>query len=158
VVPVADATEVLSCMRPVHPPCSLADKYSPQNAPQYTKPYARPRISPSESAPFAVLSNKDISSLHPEETIRLKPSASLPSVRSVGYHSSFPTDQVKKEDTEDVVSEESLLSTPTQSHFELPQAAETPVAPSSFSIFSYDVPSSKRDSRRTFLRTQSFRQ
>lgn len=61
------------------------------------------------------------------------------------------------EDPEDV-SEETLLSTPTQSHFELPQTVETPKASPTFSIFSYDVPSSKRDSRRTFTRTQSFRQ
>jgi hypothetical protein len=129
--------------------------FPPQNAPQYTKPYARSRMQPSESAPFAVLSNKDISASHPEETMRLKPSVSLP---STGYRSSFPTDQVKKEDPEDVSSEESLLSTPTQSHFELPQPAETPKTSSAFSIFSYDVPPSKLDSRRTFLRTQSFRQ
>ena len=62
------------------------------------------------------------------------------------------------EDPEDISSEESLLSTPTQSHFELPQTLETPKASPSFSIFSYDVPPPKRDSRRTFLRTQSFRQ
>jgi hypothetical protein len=139
--------------RSAHHPCSLADKFLPQ----YAKPYARSRMQSSESAPFALLSNKDISSLHPEETIRLKPSVSLPSVTSVGYHSSFPTDQVK-EDPEDVPSEDGLLSTPTQSHFELPQTVETPVTPPSFSIFSYDVSSSNFDSRRTFLRTQSFRQ
>jgi len=115
-------------------------------------------VQPSESAPFAVLSNKDLSSNHPEETIRLKPSVSLPSVMSVGYHQSFPPDQMSKEDPEDVPSEESLLSTPTQPHFELPQTVETPKGSASFSIFSYDVPPSKLDSRRTFLRTQSFRQ
>ena len=115
-------------------------------------------MQPSESAPFAVLSNKDLSSTRPEETIRLKPSVSLPSVISVGYHPSFTTDQVQKEDPEDVPSEDGLLSTPTQPHFELPQTAETPKASASFSIFSYDVPPSKLDSRRTFLRTQSFRQ
>lgn len=108
----------------------------------------------SESAPFTVISNKDISSSHLDETIRLKPSVSLPSVRSAGYHSPFTTDQAQKEDSEDVSSEEGLLSTPTQSQFELPQTLETPKA---FSIFSYDPPS-KLDSRRTFLRSQSFRQ
>ncbi|KAF9653771.1 hypothetical protein BDM02DRAFT_3107768 [Thelephora ganbajun] len=132
-------------------------RYYP-NAPQYTRPYARSRMQSSESVPFAVLSNKDISSPHPEETIRLKPSVSLPSIMSDGYHSPFSTDQVKKEDHEDVSSEESLLSTPTQSHFELPQTVETSKAPSTFSVFSYDVSSSKLDSRRTFLHTQPFRQ
>jgi len=133
-------------------------KFLPQNAPQYTKPYARSRMQSSESVPFTVLSNTDISSPHSDETTRLKSSVSLPSVMSVGYHPSFPADQVKKEDPEEVSSEESLLSTPTQSHFELPQTVETPKAQSSFSIFSYDVPPSKLDSRRTFLRPQSFRQ
>lgn len=132
--------------------------FLPQNAPQYTKPYARSRMQSSESAPFTVLSNKDISSSHPEETIRLRPSVSLPSIMPSGYHSSFPTDQVKKEDPEDVSSEESLLSTPTQSHFELPQTVETPKASSTFSIFSYDVPQPRLDSRRAFLRTECFGQ
>ena len=109
----------------------------------------------SESAPFVVISNKEISSSHPEETIRLKPSISLPSIMSDGNRSA---DQVKKEELEDMSSEDGLLSTPTQSHFELPQPVETPKASPSFSIFSYDVPSSKLDSRRTFVRTQSFRQ
>lgn len=112
----------------------------------------------SESAPFTVLSNKEIPSSHPEEVIRLKPSVSLPSIMADGYQSSFSTDQAKKEDSEDVSSEESLLSTPTQSHFDLPQTVETPKVSSTFSIFSYDVPSSKHDSRRTFVRSQSFRQ
>ena len=76
---------------------------------------------------------------------------------SVGYHPSFPTDQVKKEDPEEVPSEESLLSTPTQPHFELPQTVETPKASHSYSIFSYEVPSPKTETRRTFLRTQSLR-
>jgi hypothetical protein len=137
---------------------SLTRRRHYPNAPQYTKPYARSRMQSSESAPFAVLSNKEISSAHPEETIRLKPSASLPSIMSDGYHSSFSTDQVKKEDPEDVSSEEGLLSTPTQSHFELPQTAETQKAQPAFSILSYDVPSSKLDSRRTFIRSQPFRQ
>jgi len=137
---------------------SLARRRYHPNAPQYTKPYARSRMQSSESVPFTVLSNTDISSPHSDETTRLKSSVSLPSVMSVGYHPSFPADQVKKEDPEDVSSEESLLSTPTQSHFELPQTVETPKAQSSFSIFSYDVPPSKLDSRRTFLRPQSFRQ
>ena len=157
-VSIVDATKILSCMRSPNSSTTLVPELAnlpPQNAPQYTKPYARSRMQSSESAPFALLSNKDIPSPYPEETIRLKPSVSLP---SSGYHSSFPTDQANKEDPEDVSSEESLLSTPTQSHFELPQTVETPKAPSTFSIFSYDVPSSKPDSRRTFLRTQSFRQ
>ena len=160
-VPIVDATEILPCMltsksfTPLVP--DLAN-FLPQNAPQYTKPYSRSRMQSSESAPFTVLSNKDISSSRPEETIRIKSSASSPSIMSPGYHPSFPTDQVKKEDPEEVSSEESLLSTPTQSHFELPQTVETPKAPSAFTIFSYDVPPSKLDSRRTFLRTQSFRQ
>ena len=160
-VPIVDATKVLSCMRSPNSSITLVPElanFLPQNAPQYTKPYARSRMQSSESAPFAVLSNKDISSSHSEETIRLKPSVSLPSTMSSGYHPSFPTDRVEKEDPEDVSSEENLLSTPTQSHFELPQTVETPKAPPTFSIFSYDVPSSKLDSRRTFLRTQSFRQ
>ena len=127
-----------------------------QNAPQCTKPYTRSRMQSSESAPFAVLSNKDISSSHPEMTIRLKPSVSSPSIMSPGYHST--TNQVDKEDPEDVPSEESLLSTPTQSQFELPQTVETPKAQSAFSIFSYDVPPSKLDPRRTFLHTQPLRQ
>src|SRR5579872_7130610 len=114
-------------------------------------------MSSSESAPFTVLSNTEISPSHPEETIRLKPSVSLPLIVSDGYHSSFSTDQMK-EGHEDSSSEETLLSTPTQSHFELPQTTETPKAPSTFSIFSYDVSSSKLDSRRTFIRNQSFRQ
>jgi hypothetical protein len=137
-------------------PSSTRRRYYP-NAPHYTKPYARSRVQSSESGPFAVLSNKDISSSHPEETIRLKSSVSSPSIMSPGYHPSFSTDQVKKEDPEDVSSEESLLSTPTQSHFDLPQTVETPKTSSTFSIFSYDVPPSKLDSRRTSLRTQSFR-
>lgn len=136
---------------------SLTRRRYYHNVPHYTKPYARSRMPASESAPFSVLSNKEISSAHPEETIRLKPSASLPSILSDGYHSSFSADQVK-EDLEDASSEETLLSTPTQSHFELPQTVETPKVPSSFSIFSYDVSSSKLDSRRTFIRSQSFRQ
>lgn len=123
-----------------------------QSAPYYTRPYARSRMQPSESAPFVVLSNKDISSCTLEETTRLKPAVSSPSIMSDGNHSS---DQVKKEESEDISSEESLLSTPTQSHFELP---ETPKASPTFSIFSYDVPPSKLDPRRTFVRSQSFRQ
>ena len=158
-VPIADAAEVLSCMCSSfsHRLYPLADTVFSQNAPQYTKPYARSRVQPSESAPFAVLSNKDLSSTHPDETIRLKPSVSLPSVMPVGYHPSFPTDQMQKEDPEDVP-EESLLSTPTQPHFELPQTPETPKASPSFSIFSYDVPPSKHDSRRAFLRASVFGQ
>jgi len=131
-------------------------RYYP-NVPQCTKSHTRSRMQSSESVPFTVLSNTDISSSRPEETIRLKPSVSLPSVMSAGYHPSFPADQMKKEEPEDVP-EESLLSTPTQSHFELPQTVETSKAQPSFSAFSYDVPSSKLDSRRTFLRTRSFRQ
>lgn len=131
--------------------------FLPQNAPQYTKPYARSRMPSSESAPFSIISNKGITSSHPEETIRPKSSVSLPSIISPGYHPSFSTDQTQKEDPEDVSSEESLLSTPTQPNFELPQTAETPKASSTFSIFSYDVPPSKHDSRRTFRRTQSHR-
>jgi len=131
-------------------------RYYP-NPPQYTKHYTRSRMQPSESVPFTVLSNTEISPSYPEETIRLKPSVSLPSVISAGYHSSFSADRVGKEDPEDTT-EESLLSTPTQSHFELPQPVETPKAQASFSVFSYDVPPSKHDSRRTFLRTKSFRQ
>lgn len=132
--------------------------FVPQNAPYYTKPYARSRMHSSESAPFVVLSNKEISSSHPEETIRLKPSMSLPSIMSDGNRSSLSADQVRKEEPEEISPEETLLSTPTQSHFELPQTVETPKAPSTFSIFSYDVPSSRLDSRRTFVRSQSFRQ
>jgi hypothetical protein len=161
VVPIVDATEALSCTRSPNSSTILVPELAnllPQNAPQCTKPYARSRMQSSESVPFSVLSNKEISSPHPEETIRLKPSVSLPSIMSAGYHSSFPADQIKTEDPEDVSSEESLLSTPTQSHFELPQTVEAPKAPSTFSIFSYDVPSSRLDSRRTFLRTQPFRQ
>jgi len=131
-------------------------RYFP-NAPQCTKPYTRSRLQSSESAPFAVLSNKDISSSHPEMTIRLKQSVSSPSIISPGYHSTFSADQTDKEDPEDVPSEESLLSTPTQSQFELPQTVETPKAQPVFSIFSYDVPPSKLDSRRTFLHTKSLR-
>ena len=113
----------------------------------------------SESVPFSVLSNKEISSSHPEETIRLKSSVSLPSIMADGYHSSFSSDQVKREDSEDVPpSDETLLSTPTQSHFDLPQTVETPKQTSTFSIFSYDVSPSKHDSRRSFVRSQSFRQ
>lgn len=138
-------------------PALTRRRYYP-NAPHCTKPYSRSRAQSSESAPFTVLSNKEISLSHPEETIRLKSSVSLPTIMADGYHSSFSADQVKKEDPEDVPSEESLLSTPTQSHFDLPQTVETPKAPSAFSIFSYDVPSSKFDSRRTFSRGQSFRQ
>jgi len=137
-------------------PSSTRRRYYP-NAPQYTKPYARSRMPSSESAPFSVISNKEITSSRPEETIRLKSSVSLPSIISPGYRPSFSTDQVQKEDPEDVSFEENLLSTPTQSNFELPQAVETPKAPSTFSIFSYDVPPSKHDSRRTFRRTQSHR-
>lgn len=130
----------------------------PQNAP-YTKPYVRSRMQSSESTPFVVISNKErISSSHSEETIRLKSSLSLPSILSDGNRSPFSIDQSKKEEAEDISSEEGLLSTPTQSHFELPQTVETPKASSAFSIFSYDVPSSKLDPRRTFVRTQSFRQ
>jgi len=161
VVSVVGTTKIPSCMHSLDPFTTLVPsltEFLPQNAPQCTKPYARSRMQPSDSVPFAVLSNTDISSPHPEETVRLKSSVSLPSVMSPGYHPSFPTDQVKKEDPEEVSSEESLLSTPTQSQFELTQTVETPKTQSSFSIFSYDVPSSKRDSRRTFLRTQPFRQ
>lgn len=129
-----------------------------QNAPYYPKPYARSRMQSAESAPFVVLSNKEISSSHPEETIRLKSSVSLPSIMSDGNRPPAPADRMKKEEPEDISSEETLLSTPTQSHFELPQTVETPKVPSAFSIFSYDVPSSKLDSRRTFVRSQSFRQ
>jgi hypothetical protein len=111
----------------------------------------------SESAPFTVLSNKEFSPSRPEETIRLKSSASLPSIVADGYLPSFSTDQTK-EDMEDVSSEENLLSTPTQSHFDLPQTVEAPKQPSTFSIFSYDVPPSNHDSRRTFVRSQSIRQ
>jgi len=137
---------------------SSARRRPPPNALHGAKPYARSRVQPSESAPFVVLSNKEISSSHPEETVRLKPSISSPQIVSDGNHSSLSADQVKKEELEDISSEESLLSTPTQSHFELPQTVETPKVPSTFSIFSYDVPSSKIDSRRTFVRSQSFRQ
>jgi len=137
-------------------PSSTRRRHYP-NAPQYTKPYARSRMPSSESTPFSVISNKEITSSHPEETIRLKSSVSSPSVISSGYRPSFSTDQVHKEDPEDVSSEEGLLSTPTQSSFELPQTVETPKAPSTFSIFSYDVPPSKHDSRRSFRRTQSHR-
>lgn len=159
-VAVFDTTEVLSCK---YCPKSLTTlvpelvNFPPQNVPHYTKPYSRSRMPSSESTPFAVLSNKEISSPHSGETIRLKPSVSLPSIMPDGYHSPFSPDGAKMEDPEDV-SEETLLSTPTQSHFELPQTVETPKASPTFSIFSYDVPSSKRDSRRTFTRTQSFRQ
>lgn len=132
--------------------------FVPQNAPHYTKPYARSRMQSSESVPFVVLSNKEIPSSHPEETVRLKPSISLPSTMSDSNRFSLSTNQAKKEEPEDISSEESLLSTPTQSHFELPQTVETPKASSAFSIFSYDVPSPKLDSGRTFVRTRSFRQ
>jgi len=137
---------------------SLTRRRHYPNAPYYTKPFARSRMHSSESAPFVVLSNKEISSSHPEETIRLKPSMSLPSIMSDGNRSSLSADQVRKEEPEEISPEETLLSTPTQSHFELPQTVETPKAPSTFSIFSYDVPSSRLDSRRTFVRSQSFRQ
>jgi len=127
------------------------------SAPYCTKPSVRSRMQSHESVPFVVISNKEISSCHPEETIRLKSSMSLPSILSDSNRSSISFDQTKKEESEDISSEESLLSTPTQSHFELPQTVETPKATPAFSIFSYDVPSSKLDPRRTFSRTQSFR-
>jgi hypothetical protein len=136
---------------------SLARRRYYPNTPLHTKPYSRSRMQSSESAPFTVLSNKEISS-HPEEANRLKPAVSSPSIMADSYQSSFTANQVKKEESEDLPSEEGLLSTPTQSHFELPQTVETPKAPSTFSIFSYDVPPSKLDSRRTFVRSQPFRQ
>lgn len=137
---------------------SLARRRYYPNVPHHAKPYARSRIQSSESVPFSVLSNKELSPSRPEETVRIKSSTSLPSIMADGYHSPFSGDQVKKEDPEDIPSDESLLSTPTQSHFDLPQTVETPKQPSTFSIFAYDVSPSKHGSRRSFVRSQSFRQ
>jgi hypothetical protein len=161
VVSVFGAPEVLSCRQRLeishHTLVPELANFLPQSAPYCTKPSARSRMQSHESVPFVVISNKEISSCHPEETIRLKSSMSLPSILSDSNRSSLSIDQTKKEEPEDISSEESLLSTPTQSHFELPQTVETPKATSAFSIFSYDVPSSKLDPRRAFSRTQSFR-